>query len=84
VLLLLANFGKEGKPEAVIPHITQETLAEMTRRADILSPQNDRDVQDEGLVRIARPKSPAVARGSMENARAQPDRCKPRQELPAF
>ena len=29
VLLLLANFGKEGKPEAVIPHITQETLAEM-------------------------------------------------------
>jgi CRP/FNR family transcriptional regulator, cyclic AMP receptor protein len=29
VLLLLANFGKEGKPEAVIPKITQETLAEM-------------------------------------------------------
>ena len=29
VLLLLANFGKEGKPEAVIPRITQETLAEM-------------------------------------------------------
>ena len=29
VLLLLANFGKEGKPEAVIPNITQETLAEM-------------------------------------------------------
>lgn len=29
VLLLLANFGKEGKPEAVIPSITQETLAEM-------------------------------------------------------
>ena len=28
-LLLLANFGKEGKPEAVIPNITQETLAEM-------------------------------------------------------
>ena len=29
VLLLLANFGKEGKPEAVIPKINQETLAEM-------------------------------------------------------
>jgi CRP/FNR family cyclic AMP-dependent transcriptional regulator len=29
VLLLLANFGKEGKPEPVIPSITQETLAEM-------------------------------------------------------
>ncbi|MEP7353136.1 MAG: Crp/Fnr family transcriptional regulator [Acidobacteriota bacterium] len=28
-LLLLANFGKEGKPETVIPHISQETLAEM-------------------------------------------------------
>ena len=29
VLLLLANFGKEGKPEQVIPKISQETLAEM-------------------------------------------------------
>ena len=29
VLLLLANFGKEGKPEAVIPSMTQETLAEI-------------------------------------------------------
>lgn len=29
ILLLLARFGKEGKPEAVIPAITQETLAEM-------------------------------------------------------
>ncbi|WP_031499897.1 Crp/Fnr family transcriptional regulator [Bryobacter aggregatus] len=28
-LLLLANFGKEGKPETVIPKISQETLAEM-------------------------------------------------------
>jgi CRP-like cAMP-binding protein len=28
-LLLLANFGKEGKPELVIPRISQETLAEM-------------------------------------------------------
>jgi CRP/FNR family cyclic AMP-dependent transcriptional regulator len=28
-LLLLANFGKEGKPEAVIPKVSQEVLAEM-------------------------------------------------------
>ena len=28
-LLLLANFGKEGKPEVVVPKISQETLAEM-------------------------------------------------------
>jgi CRP/FNR family cyclic AMP-dependent transcriptional regulator len=29
VLLLLANFGKEGTPELVIPKISQETLAEI-------------------------------------------------------
>ena len=29
VLLLLANFGKEGKPEAVIPKVSQEMLAEI-------------------------------------------------------
>ena len=29
VLLLLARFGKEGKPEPVIAKINQETLAEM-------------------------------------------------------
>jgi CRP/FNR family cyclic AMP-dependent transcriptional regulator len=29
VLLLLANFGKESKPEPVIARISQETLAEM-------------------------------------------------------
>jgi CRP-like cAMP-binding protein len=29
LLLILANFGKEGKPEAIIPQISQETLAEM-------------------------------------------------------
>ena len=28
-LLLLANFGKEGKPETVIPKVSQEILAEM-------------------------------------------------------
>ena len=29
MLLLLANFGKEGKPEPIITKISQETLAEM-------------------------------------------------------
>lgn len=29
ILLLLAHFGKPGKPETVIPKISQETLAEM-------------------------------------------------------
>jgi CRP-like cAMP-binding protein len=29
ILLLLAHFGKEGKPETVVPTISQEMLAEM-------------------------------------------------------
>ena len=29
ILLLLAHFGKDGKPEVAIPKISQETLAEM-------------------------------------------------------
>jgi len=29
ILLLLAHFGKDGKPEVAIPKINQETLAEM-------------------------------------------------------
>jgi CRP/FNR family cyclic AMP-dependent transcriptional regulator len=29
LLLLLANFGKEGEPTPINPHISQETLAEM-------------------------------------------------------
>ena len=29
VLLLLANFGKEGKPEPVIPKMSQEPLVEI-------------------------------------------------------
>jgi CRP/FNR family transcriptional regulator, cyclic AMP receptor protein len=31
VLLLLAHFGKEGKPEVAIPKISQDTLGEMVR-----------------------------------------------------
>jgi len=29
ILLLLAHFGKEGKPEILVPKMSQETLAEM-------------------------------------------------------
>jgi hypothetical protein len=29
MLLLLAHFGKDGKPEVAIPKVSQETLAEM-------------------------------------------------------
>ena len=29
VLLLMAHFGKEGKPESVVPKVSQEMLAEM-------------------------------------------------------
>jgi len=29
ILLLLAHFGKEGKPESVVPKVSQEVLAEM-------------------------------------------------------
>jgi CRP/FNR family transcriptional regulator, cyclic AMP receptor protein len=37
VLLLLANFGKEGRPEPIVAKISQETLAEMigTTRARV-------------------------------------------------
>jgi CRP/FNR family transcriptional regulator, cyclic AMP receptor protein len=42
LLLLLSNFGKEGKPEPVIPRISQETLAEMvgTTRSRVSSFMN--------------------------------------------
>src|ERR1700688_1264187 len=42
MLLLLANFGKEGKPEPVIAKISQETLAEMigTTRSRVSSFMN--------------------------------------------
>jgi CRP/FNR family transcriptional regulator, cyclic AMP receptor protein len=42
LLLILANFGKEGKPEPVIAKISQETLAEMigTTRSRVSSFMN--------------------------------------------
>ena len=32
VLLLLANFGKDGRPEPIIAKVSQDTLAEMNGR----------------------------------------------------
>jgi CRP/FNR family cyclic AMP-dependent transcriptional regulator len=57
LLLLLANFGKEGKPEPVIAKMSQETLAEMigTTRSRVSSFMNKFrrlgfiDYNDEGL-----------------------------------
>ena len=42
LLLLLANFGKEGKPELIVANINQETLAEMigTTRSRVSSFMN--------------------------------------------
>jgi CRP/FNR family cyclic AMP-dependent transcriptional regulator len=42
LLLLMANFGKEGRPEPVIAKISQETLAEMvgTTRSRVSSFMN--------------------------------------------
>jgi CRP/FNR family transcriptional regulator, cyclic AMP receptor protein len=42
LLLLMANFGKEGRPEPIIPKISQETLAEMigTTRSRVSSFMN--------------------------------------------
>jgi CRP/FNR family cyclic AMP-dependent transcriptional regulator len=42
MLLLLANFGKDGRPETVIPEISQEKLAEMigTTRSRVSSFMN--------------------------------------------
>jgi CRP-like cAMP-binding protein len=42
VLLLLANFGKDGQPETIIPKISQDTLAQMvgTTRARVNSFMN--------------------------------------------
>ena len=42
ILLLLANFGKEGAPQEILPNISQETLAKMvgTTRSRVSSFMN--------------------------------------------
>ena len=55
VLLLLANFGKEGKPEPVIPKISQETLAEIVGTTRSQSQLFHEPVPQTGLHPIQRP-----------------------------
>jgi CRP/FNR family cyclic AMP-dependent transcriptional regulator len=40
-LLLLARYGKEGKPEAIVPKISQEVLAEMVGTTRFTAASND-------------------------------------------
>jgi CRP/FNR family cyclic AMP-dependent transcriptional regulator len=53
LLLLLANFGKEGKPEPIIGHFTQETLADMigTTRSRVSNFMNK--FRDLGFIRYS-------------------------------
>jgi CRP/FNR family transcriptional regulator, cyclic AMP receptor protein len=54
LLLILAKFGKEDKPERVIPRISQETLAEMigtTHARELFHEQ----IPKNGLDRLQRP-----------------------------
>ena len=55
VLLLLANFGKEGKPETVIPKISQETLAEIIGTTRSQSQLLHEQVPQAGLHQLQRP-----------------------------
>jgi CRP/FNR family transcriptional regulator, cyclic AMP receptor protein len=40
LLLLLANFGKEGRPEPIVGNFSQETLAQMIGTIMLLSPSS--------------------------------------------
>ena len=55
VLLLLANFGKEGKPELVIPKISQETLAEIVGTTRSQSQLLHESLPQNGLHQVQRP-----------------------------
>jgi len=52
ILLLLAHFGKEGKPETVIPKMSQETLAEMIGTTRSRVSFFHEQVQEAGLHRV--------------------------------
>ena len=49
ILLLLAHFGKEGKPETVIPKMSQETLADNDRHNAIAGKFFHEQVQEIGV-----------------------------------
>jgi CRP/FNR family transcriptional regulator, cyclic AMP receptor protein len=54
VLLLLAHFGKDGKPEVAIPKISQETLAEMVRHNSLTGELLHKPVQKIGFHSLQR------------------------------
>ena len=64
VLLLLARFGKEGAPEAVVPKISQETSAEMvgTTRSRVILHES---VQEIGFHSLQRRATNPIARCAM-------------------
>ena len=86
LLLLLANFGKEGSPQPISPNISQETLAEMIGPRQLLHEQvpqarlhqlqrKDRGQQlfaDRGLVRQTRDQARAVNVGRIHFNNAAP------------
>ena len=63
LLLLLANFGKEGSPQPIQPDISQETLAEMigTTRSAKLAPDFRLVVQHGAKQRVVDLDFPVVA-----------------------
>ncbi len=52
LLLLLANFGKEGKPEPILAKISQETLAEMIGTTPVPSQPLHEQVSKIGFHRL--------------------------------
>ena len=52
ILLLLAQFGKESKPDTVVPKISQEVLAEMNWHNPVPSEFFYESLQETGLRRI--------------------------------
>jgi CRP/FNR family cyclic AMP-dependent transcriptional regulator len=54
ILLLLAQFGKEGKPEVAIPKISQETLAEMVGTTRFAGQFLHEQIQEVGVHRLPR------------------------------
>ena len=72
VLLLMAHFGKEGKPETVIAKISQETLAEMigTTRSRVSFFMNK--FRKLGFIRLQRRACTCTAPSSMSSSTTSP------------
>ena len=76
ILLLLAHFGKESRPESVIPKVSQETLAAMVRHDAFAGELLHESLQEDGLHPLQRrpagPQRPAHGRASrLKSARGR-------------